>query len=202
MPFYIQILSFVRVAYLLCMSTKYKFRNPDGVYFVTFAVVEWVDVFTRKEYRDILIENLKYCQTNKGLEIFAWCIMSNHVHLIIRAKEGLVLQDILIDFKKFTSKRIFEAIASNPGESRKEWMVEIFREHGRKNSNNTTIQFWRQDNRPIEVFSQDVIAQKLKYLHNNPVEAGIVGKEEDYLYSSARDYFEGKNVGMLTLEWL
>jgi REP element-mobilizing transposase RayT len=184
------------------MSTKYKFRNPDGVYFVTFAVVEWVDVFTRKEYRDILIENLKYCQTNKGLEIFAWCIMSNHVHLIIRAKEGLVLQDILIDFKKFTSKRIFEAIASNPGESRKEWMVEIFREHGRKNSNNTTIQFWRQDNRPIEVFSQDVIAQKLKYLHNNPVEAGIVGKEEDYLYSSARDYFEGKNVGMLTLEWL
>lgn len=184
------------------MSTKYKFHNPDGVYFVTFAVVDWVDVFTRKEYKDILIENLKYCQANKGLEIFAWCIMSNHVHLILRAKEGFLLQDILRDFKKFTSKKIVEAIATNPGESRKEWMLEIFRKHGRQNSNNTSFQFWRQDNKPIEVYSHEVISQKLDYLHFNPVEAGVVEREEDYLYSSARDYYDGKNIGMLALEWL
>jgi len=184
------------------MSTKYKFHNPDGVYFVTFAVVDWVDVFTRKEYKDILIENLKYCQANKGLEVFAWCIMSNHVHLILRAKEGFLLQDILRDFKKFTSKKIVDAIATNHGESRKEWMLEIFRKHGRQNSNNTSSQFWRQDNKPIEVYSHEVIEQKLDYLHYNPVEAGVVEREEDYLYSSARDYYEGKNIGMLVLEWL
>jgi len=83
------------------MSTKYKFHNPEGIYFVSFAVQGWVDVFTRNEYKNILVENLEYCQKNKGLEIYAWCIMSNHVHLIAGAKEGFLLQDIIRDFKKF-----------------------------------------------------------------------------------------------------
>jgi len=82
------------------MSRKYKFHNPEGVYFVSFAVQGWVDVFTRNEYKDILVDNLKFCQENKGLEIFAWCIMTNHVHLIVRAKEGCSLPDILRDYKK------------------------------------------------------------------------------------------------------
>jgi REP element-mobilizing transposase RayT len=64
------------------MSRKHKFLNPEGLYFVSFAVVYWLDVFTRNEYKDILVENLKYCQENKGMEIIAWCIMTNHVHLI------------------------------------------------------------------------------------------------------------------------
>ena len=70
------------------MSRRYKFHNPDGVYFITLTVEEWTDVFTRNEYKNILIDNLKYCQQNKGLEIFAWCIMTNHLHLIVRAQEG------------------------------------------------------------------------------------------------------------------
>jgi len=86
------------------MSRKYKFHNPDGVYFVSFTVKGWIDVFTRNEYKNILIDNLKYCQEHKGLEIFAWCIMTNHVHLIIRAGRDFVLQDILRDYKKFTGK--------------------------------------------------------------------------------------------------
>ena len=62
------------------MSRNYKFNNPEGVYFVSFAVVEWIDVFTRNEYKDILLDSLRYCQQEKGMEIYAWCIMSNHVH--------------------------------------------------------------------------------------------------------------------------
>ena len=92
------------------------------MYFVSFTVVHWVDVFTRKQYRDILIESLKYCQDKKGLVIYAWCIMSNHVHLIISTKEDNI-SDILGDFKKFTIKKIIAAIQNNPGESRKEWML-------------------------------------------------------------------------------
>ena len=53
------------------MSRKYKFHNPDGVYFATFAVQGWVDVFTRNEYKNILADNLAYCQKNKGLELVA-----------------------------------------------------------------------------------------------------------------------------------
>ncbi|MFV0392239.1 MAG: transposase [Paludibacteraceae bacterium] len=102
------------------MSRNYKFKNPEGVYFVSFAVVDWIDVFTRNEYKDSIIESLNFCQKHKGLEIFTWCIMTNHVHLIIRAKENHVLQDIMPDFKKFTSKKIVTAIKANPQESRKE----------------------------------------------------------------------------------
>jgi len=70
------------------LSTKYKINDPDGIYFITFATVEWIDVFTRKDYKDILVDSLAYCQKEKGLELYSWCLMSNHVHLIARSKTG------------------------------------------------------------------------------------------------------------------
>lgn len=81
----------------------YKIRNKEGIHFITFAVVEWIDVFTRKVYKDILIDSLKHCQNERGLILYSWCIMSNHVHLVISAKHNDT-SDILRDFKKFTSK--------------------------------------------------------------------------------------------------
>ena len=172
------------------MSRKYKFRNQEGVYFVSFSVVGWVDALRRSEYKDILVKNLAYCQENKGLEIFAWCIMTNHVHLIIRAQEGYLLQNILRDYKKFTSKAIIKAIEENPVESRREWLLQQFRiKEGPV--------FWQGDNHPIELWSNEVIDQKLKYIHQNPVEEGLVFRAEDYRYSSACDY-AGEN-GMLDI---
>ena len=92
------------------MSRAYKFHNPEGLYFISFATVGWIDVFTRKIYKDILIESIKYCQKNKGLGLYAWCIMSNHVHMIVKAKEGFALPGIIRDFKKFTSKEIIKQL--------------------------------------------------------------------------------------------
>jgi REP element-mobilizing transposase RayT len=169
------------------MSRKYKFHNPEGVYFVSFAVQGWVDIFTRNEYKDIVIDCLAYCQKNKGLELFAWCIMTNHVHLIIRAQEGFLLQDILRDFKRFTSNKILKEIKENPRESRKEWLLEQFKTRD-------GFCFWGTDNHPIELWSNNVIDQKLDYLHQNPVEEGIVFRAEDYRYSSAYDYAGGKGL--------
>ena len=108
------------------MSRNYKFHNPEGVYFVSFAVVEWLDVFIRNEYKTILINSLRFCQQNKNMEIFVWCIMSNHVHLIFRSageqKPGLLIGD----FKRFTSKAIVNTIKENPNESLKEFLLEQF----------------------------------------------------------------------------
>jgi len=83
------------------VSGKYKIRDQDKIYFVTFSVVQWIDVFTRSVYKEILIENLKYCQGNKGLEIYAWCLMSNHIHLIVGRDGQEKIHDIIRDFKKF-----------------------------------------------------------------------------------------------------
>ena len=118
------------------MSRKYKFKNPDGLYFVSFATVNWIDVFTRPVYKDILAENLNYCIENKGLKGWAWVIMSNHLHLLI-SSETNKCADILRDFKKFTSKAIINEITENVQESRKEWILWMFERAGKKNSNNT-----------------------------------------------------------------
>jgi putative transposase len=133
--------------------------------------------------------------------LHSWCLMSNHVHLVVSAKEHNP-SDILRDFKKYTGKQIIKAIAEHPAESRREWMPQIFKKAGEANSRNTNYQFWRQDNQPKELYSEKFTNQKLEYIHNNPVEAGIVEKAEEYLYSSARDYYYGKNCGLLKLELL
>lgn len=86
------------------MSRNYKFHNPEGLYFISFAVVGWLDVFTRNEYKDLFLENLEFCQKNKGLEIHAWCIMTNHVHLVFRSINGQNPELLLGDLKRFTSR--------------------------------------------------------------------------------------------------
>ncbi len=86
------------------MSRNYKFNNPDGLYFISFAVVGWLDVFTRNEYKDLFLESLEYCQKNKGLEVHAWCIMSNHVHLVFRSINGQNPELLIGDLKRLTSK--------------------------------------------------------------------------------------------------
>jgi putative transposase len=183
------------------MSTKYKFNDPEGIYFVSFAVVGWIVVFTRQVYRDILLESLIFCRKEKGLMIHAWLIMSNHVHLIISRKGNQKLEDIMRDMKKYSAYRILKEIKESSTESRKEWMLYLFAKAGKQNSNNTNYQFWRQDNHPIELdFHSNMFEQKLNYLHENPVEAGLVKKASDYLYSSAIDYEEGK--GLLEIDVL
>ena len=170
------------------MSTKYKIRDNQQLYFLTFAVVAWVDVFTRKEYKDLLIESLRYCQAHKGLELYAFCIMPNHVHLIAGVREGRNLSDVLRDLKKYTSFAITKAITEHPQESRRDWMLWIFRKNGERNSNNTIYQFWQQENHPIVLDSNLLLNQRLEYIHQNPVRAGICYAAEDYVYSSAGQY--------------
>lgn len=176
------------------MSRNYKFHNPEGLYFVSFAVVEWLDVFTRNEYKNLLLESLAFCQKKKGMEIVAWCIMTNHMHLVFRSVDGQHPALLLGDFKRYTSKAIVKEIRDNPRESRKEFLLERFKKAAGKSSNVTGYQFWRHDNKPIELWSNKVIQQKINYIHNNPVDAGLVFRPEDYVYSSAVDYAGEKGV--------
>ena len=145
------------------MSTKYKFHDPDACYFVTFAVVGWVDLFTRNVYKDILLESWRYCQQQKGLLIHAYVIMTNHVHMIISKNSDTLLEAIMRDMKKFTSSKLLEAIKKEP-ESRREWMLTLFRQAGENNSNNKIFQLWQQDNHPIECESPTILSQKIMFM--------------------------------------
>ena len=174
------------------MSLKHKFKNPDGIYFTTFAVVGWVDVFTRDLYRGIFIDSLNWCIKNKGLVVHAWVVMTNHVHLIVSKKGDQKLEEIFRDLKKYTSVKIINEIRTNPLESRKEWMLQYFKEKGQANTQNENYQFWQHGNHPVELDNVAILEQKLDYLHNNPVEAGMVSEPQHWKYSSAGDYSEMK----------
>jgi putative transposase len=170
------------------VSRKYKIRDQDKLYFVTFTVVYWLDVFIRRDYKDLFLDSLRYCQKHKGLELCAYCIMSSHIHMILGRNSDQNLEDIIRDIKKYTSVKLIEAIKEHQQESRRELLLWLFEKAGKSNSNNTRYQFWQQHNHPIELATNEMIDQRLNYIHNNPVEAGIVLSPEHYLYSSAINY--------------
>jgi len=135
-----------------------------------------------------MLDSWKYCQKEKGLEIYGWCIMTSHIHMII-GTHGEKLEDIMRDMKKHTSTALKKAIQNHYGESRREWLLGMMETAGKSNIQNLSFQLWQQDNHPIALPTHKILHQKLDYIHNNAVEAGIVDKPEEYLYSSARDYY-------------
>lgn len=151
------------------------------------------------EYSDFILESLKYCRNNLGMEIYCWCIMSSHVHLIFRAKENNP-EKVLGRFKEHTSKTLVTEISANLHESRREWMLWMFGRAGAKSSNVKSNQLWQHNNRPVELWSPEVIEQKAEYIHNNPVVSGFVSEAWHWRYSSAIDYSGGK--GMIEIDYL
>ncbi len=184
------------------MSTGYQIKEQTAPYYLTLQIVDWIDVFTRQIYRDIAIDSFRYCQQNKGLQIFGYVIMSNHIHLIANSPDGH-LSETIRDFKKFTSKSITDAIAEG-NESRKVWMLNRFAFNTKLHSRNQKYQVWTHENHAVVLYSNDFIQEKLEYLHNNPVRAGLVNRPEDYLYSSARNYadLEGiLDIAYIEMKW-
>ena len=169
------------------MGFKYRITSNEK-YFLTLTVVDWIDVFTRKELSEIVTDSLRFCQKNKNLQIYAWCLMPSHLHLVVSVEdERFTLSDVMRDFKKYTSKLIVKTI-SEIAESRKQWLLNHFAYAGKYDPKITNYKFWQEGLHPIEITSGKFIDQKINYIHQNPVEAGIVYRAEDYVWSSAAQY--------------
>lgn len=181
------------------MSDKYKIADKDSAYYLTLTVVGWVDVFTRKSHKMQIVESLKYCKQEKGLEIYGWCLMPSHLHLIARAVGKQSLSEILRDFKKYTAKAILKQIEEEP-ESRRDWILSYFEYKGKCLNRIKKYKFWQDGNHAKEIFSNEYFWEKLNYIHQNPVEDMIVANAEDYLFSSARNYAELDSLLDIVLE--
>ena len=181
------------------MSTGYQILDQYATYFITPTVVDWVDVFTRNVYRDIVVDSLDFCIKNKSLHLYGYVIMTNHLHLIVKSANG-TLSDTIRDFKKFTSKQIIETIKKEP-ESRREWMLHRFEWNAAQNERSSNSQLWTHENRPESIYSLKFFNQKLDYIHENPVRAGWVELPEEYIYSSARANFKNTPGKLLLSDW-
>jgi putative transposase len=163
---------------------KAPYCQEGGVFFVTLKVAGWTDIFIRSEYRDEIVANLNFCQKEKGLRIYSFCLMTNHLHMIATCEMGH-LYTVLTNFKSFTPKKIMKMIRENPKESRKEFIENrlTFLSHVRQNDG--SYQFWERDNHPVQIETDHFYLQKERYIHLNPVRAGFVLLPEDWLHSSA-----------------
>jgi putative transposase len=176
----------------------YKIRNQSASHFLTFSIMGWIDIFSRQRYRNIIMESFAFCRENKGLEIGAYVIMSNHIHAIWTARNGN-LSDIVRDFKTHTSKAITNSMNTEP-ESRREWLNYMFGFYSNQKAANTFYKVWTNNNHPEEIHSPDFMHTKLTYIHQNPVRAGLVYEAEDYVYSSAAAYAGRK--GLVEINFL
>lgn len=155
-----------------------------GVFFLTMTVVGWIDVFTRSLYADVIIDSLNYCIAHKGLAVYAYVVMPSHLHMVAARNEGN-LNDVIRDFKSHTAKAIIREIAEHQQESRKEWLLYMFRYYAKYQKQNKEFMFWQKTNHPTDLTDARMVAQKIDYIHQNPIEAGYVDEPHHWRYSSA-----------------
>jgi REP element-mobilizing transposase RayT len=168
-------------------GNRYNLKK-DKSYFLTMTVVDWVDLFTRPSLMEVITDSLNYCVDHKGLNIFGWCLMPSHLHLMANTDYNVKLSDVVRDFKKFTNKKSIETIKTET-ESRRKWLLDKFQYNARIHPKTRDFKVWQDGNHAIEVYSEKFTWQKLNYIHNNPVEAKFVANPQDYYHSSARDYY-------------
>ena len=173
----------------------YFISDANAVYFLTMTVVEWLEVFIRPQLAEILLDNLRFCIAHKQLQVHAWCLMPNHLHLLCTQPAGK-LSDVLRDFKSFTAKRIYQSLSTGQiPESRKQLLLNRLQFAGTPHGQG--FKLWQEGNHPMVCYSRCFLEQKLHYIHDNPVKAGFVREPEHYRYSSAYDYMGGQ--GLLPL---
>ncbi len=167
---------------------RYTIGDQHAIHFLTFTVIDWVDVFTRNDYKEIIVNSLNYCIKEKGLECYAWVLMTNHLHLVVRANAPFRLSDVIRDFKKFTSKAIVDTIQTI-NESRREWLLHKFQFAAHSTGRAENYKVWQDSNHAVCLDGNpEWLSQRIHYIHQNPVRQLIVARAEDYLYSSAYDY--------------
>jgi REP element-mobilizing transposase RayT len=174
------------------MSEKYKVVDSSRPTFITLTIIDWVDLFTRKRYCQLMDDSLNYCVKEKGLIIHAFVYMSNHIHLIVTTKTDNLPQ-IIRDFKTFTSKQFIKLI-KEPGESRREWLLNKFSFAADRIKRNSNYKVWKDGFHPVILDTNFKVQQRVEYVHYNPVAAGICHDEAHYANSSYLAYTDEKIV--------
>jgi putative transposase len=171
------------------MSDKYKIFEGDEVYFVTFTIAEWIKVLEKDDYKDLIINTIKFYQKNKGLVVYGYCIMPNHVHMIVQAVSNFTISEILRDVKKFTARAIVKKLEDEKPAGYLN-ILSKFAEAGTPLKRITSYKVWQDGNHAKLIYSNKFLMEKLSYLHNNPIEYGLCSVSWEYEYSSAANYMD------------
>lgn len=167
------------------MTYKYPIAEPQGYYLLTLNTIDRVDLFIRPFFKQIIVESLNYFIEKKGLVVYGWCLMTNHLHLIVQPGKGLDLSALVSDFKAFTAKIVLADLNAD-SDIRRTWIIKKIREAALFDK----LEVWENSDHPVQINAEhnENINEHLKEIHNNPVRNKIVALPQDYLHSSARNY--------------
>jgi putative transposase len=172
------------------MPAKDKPNVPrDVCYFLTLNVVDKIDVFVRPVYKQVIADALNYFISTREVEVYAWCLMSSHLHLIVKTHEGTGPAYFERDFKKYTTPEIAKAIEMEM-DFRREWMMQRFEDFSKSLRKIEKFNLWQNCSSPLHIDCEPLglLMERIEHIHENPVRERIVDLPESYLYSSARDY--------------
>lgn len=163
------------------MRTTYKIFDHNGIYFITSTIIEHIPIFLNEKMFNIIIDSFIFCRKEKGLKLYAFVIMDNHFHAIVT---GDNLSIILRDLKRFTAKEIIKSIRN----MNSPWLLNQIEYWKKKYKIDSNYQIWQEGFHPQQILNDDILKQKIEYIHFNPVKRGFVNKAEDWKYSSARNF--------------
>jgi len=166
------------------MRSRYAVREPERAHFITSTIVDWLPVFTTPACCDILAGSLAFCQREKGLKLYAWVIMENHIHAVVHADD---LSRVMADLKKFTAGKLLDQLASE----RRTWLLDLLAAGKAEHKTRSTWQLWQEGYHPQAIYSDQTMQQKIEYIHANPVRRGWVASAEHWRYSSAHEWLAG-----------
>jgi len=167
------------------MKTNVKEFEKTHLFFVTSTVLKWIKLFNKKEFAQIVIDSLKYITEEDWINIYAFVLMPNHIHLILKFSANHTADQVFRDFHKFTSQQILKIMRKNHLALMNQFIV---------NKKDRKHQIWQREPKFKNVYSAEFLIQKAEYIHNNPIQSKwqLVERVEDYLYSSAAYYLKGK----------
>jgi putative transposase len=176
------------------MRSRYGVAELGSPHFVTSTVVSWLPVFTTANHCDIIVESLEYCRQHKGLEIYAWVILDNHIHAILAAPD---LSRVMADFKRHTAQRIIEQLEKDQSA----WILNQLEFFHARHKTQSVRQFWQEGFHPQAISDDKTMEQKIEYIHNNPVKRGLIAAPEHWRYSSAHELLPGTTPVMKCNRW-
>ncbi len=174
--------------------TRYKIYETEYPYFLTCTVIGWVPIFTRAETVDIVLESWRFLEANDRITLFGYVILENHLHWIASADD---LTEQVAEFKSFTARKIIDYLEEKN-------VKQILGQLGRlkaKHKTDRSYQLWQEGSHPQMIQCDEMMYQKLEYIHNNPVVRGYVDDPTHWRRSSAKNYAGQSGLIPVTTQW-
>lgn len=171
--------------------SSYKVFETEYPYLVTCSIVNWLPLFSIPATVQIILDSLEFHQQQRGLTLYAYVVMENHLHLVCQSDQ---LPQNMRTFKSYTARQIIDLLKKN-GNS---FYLNKLKQQKLGHHRDSEFQLWQEGYHPKQIIGDDMLIQKIEYVHNNPIKRGYVDNPEDWRYSSAADYYGQKGVIPIT----